>query len=320
MQLRGSDAAGRAGLRAAAELGSTAGSRRRRGRRAERRRAGPASRRRRSTSSSCIRRRSSARRAGTSRSTTPRPISSPTCSSCAARRRCSTAAAGSTRRAIGRRRSSRSWTARAAARRRCSSRTRMCERAFDYFIEHYNQGRPFILAGHSQGSVHVRTLLEKRITGTPLRERLVAAYPIGFSIDREAMAKAVPDVPVCESAEQIGCVVSWNAVGPDAAPWGDPRKNICVNPLTWRTDGAAADSLAEPRRRGLPGHVRGHARRREGRAAGVRRCQAGRGTRRRRRAMRRRHAAGQGDPFDRTTQRGRWGGTTTTSTTTTCST
>jgi hypothetical protein len=116
------------------------------------------------------------------------------------------------------------------------------ERAFDYFIEHYNQGRPFILAAHSQGSVHVRTLLEKRITGTTLRERLVAAYPIGFGIDREEMAKAVPDVPVCESAEQIGCVVTWNAVGPHASPWGDPRKNICVNPLTWRADGAAAEA------------------------------------------------------------------------------
>jgi hypothetical protein len=116
------------------------------------------------------------------------------------------------------------------------------ERAFDYFIEHYSQGRPFILAAHSQGSVHVRTLLEKRITGTPLHERLVAAYPIGFSIDREAMAKAVPDVPVCESAEQIGCVVTWNAVGPQADHWGDPSKNICVNPLTWRTDGATADA------------------------------------------------------------------------------
>jgi len=114
------------------------------------------------------------------------------------------------------------------------------ERAFDYFIEHYNQGRPFILASHSQGSVHVRTLLERRITGTALRERLVAAYPIGFGINREEMAKAVPDVPVCESAEQIGCVVTWNAVGPHAQAWGDTRKNICVNPLTWRADGAAA--------------------------------------------------------------------------------
>jgi hypothetical protein len=116
------------------------------------------------------------------------------------------------------------------------------ERAFDYFIEHYNHGRPFILAAHSQGSVHVRTLLEKRITGTALRERLVAAYPIGFGIDRDALAKVVPDVPVCESAEQSGCVVTWNAVGPHADKWSDSSKSICVNPLTWRTDGAAADA------------------------------------------------------------------------------
>ena len=116
------------------------------------------------------------------------------------------------------------------------------ERAFDYFIEHYNQGRPFILASHSQGSVHVRTLLEKRITGTALRERLVAAYPIGFGFDRDALAKSVPDVPVCESAEQLGCLVTWNAIGPEVRKWADSSKNICVNPLTWRTDGAAADA------------------------------------------------------------------------------
>jgi hypothetical protein len=116
------------------------------------------------------------------------------------------------------------------------------ERAFDYYIEHYNQGRPFILAAHSQGSVHVRTLLEKRITGTALRERLVAAYPIGFGIDRDELAKAVPDVPVCESAEQTGCLVTWNAAGPKADAWGDASKSICVNPLTWRTDGTAADA------------------------------------------------------------------------------
>jgi hypothetical protein len=116
------------------------------------------------------------------------------------------------------------------------------ERAFDYFIAHYNQGRPFILASHSQGSLHLRKLLEQRITGKPLRERLVAAYPIGFGIDRDELAKAVPDVPVCESAEQIGCVVTWNAVGPKVKKWTDSSKTICVNPLTWRTDGAPADA------------------------------------------------------------------------------
>jgi hypothetical protein len=114
------------------------------------------------------------------------------------------------------------------------------ERAFDHFLEHYSHGRPFVLASHSQGSVHLRTLLEKRITGTVLRERLVAAYPVGFGIDRELMAKAAPDVPVCTSAEQLGCAVTWNAVGPHASRFGDPGRNICVNPLTWRADGERA--------------------------------------------------------------------------------
>lgn len=118
------------------------------------------------------------------------------------------------------------------------------ERAFDYFLTHYSLGRPFLLAAHSQGSVHLRTLLEQRITGTSLRNRLVAAYPIGFGFDAEQLAQTVPDVPVCQNAEQTGCLVSWNAIGPEASVIGDARKNVCVNPLTWRTDGApASESL-----------------------------------------------------------------------------
>ncbi len=116
------------------------------------------------------------------------------------------------------------------------------ERAFDYFLANYSQDRPFVLAAHSQGAVHLRTLLEQRITGTPLRARLVAAYPIGFGFDADELAKSVPDVPVCQSAAQTGCMVSWNSIGPQASVFGDPRKNICVNPLTWAVDGAPADA------------------------------------------------------------------------------
>jgi hypothetical protein len=116
------------------------------------------------------------------------------------------------------------------------------ERAFDYFLEHYSQERPFVLAAHSQGSLHLRKLLEKRITGTSLRRRLVAAYPIGFGLDGEQLAKSMPDVPVCQSAEQTGCMVSWNTVGPKVRNYVETRNNICVNPLTWRTDGAPASA------------------------------------------------------------------------------
>jgi hypothetical protein len=114
------------------------------------------------------------------------------------------------------------------------------ERAFDYYLANFNQERPFILAGHSQGSVHIRRLLEKRITGTPLAHRLVAAYPIGGPINQVEYAKAVPDVPVCSTPDQTGCLVTWNSVGPNAASFGDPSQNVCVNPLSWRTDGKPA--------------------------------------------------------------------------------
>ncbi len=120
------------------------------------------------------------------------------------------------------------------------------ERAFDHFIEHFNGGRPFIVAGHSQGALHVRTLLEKRITGTALAARLVAAFPVGFAIDREEYARAVPDIPVCESAEQTGCTVTWNAVGPRVRRFADNSRSICVNPLSWKADGERADFALNP--------------------------------------------------------------------------
>ncbi|MET0533414.1 MAG: DUF3089 domain-containing protein [Steroidobacter sp.] len=116
------------------------------------------------------------------------------------------------------------------------------EHAFEYFLQYFSNGRPFILASHSQGSVHLRSLLEKKITGTSLRNRLVAAYAIGFSINAEELARSAPDVPVCQSAEQTGCIVSWNAVGPEVTKYIDTSKNICVNPLTWKADGEYADA------------------------------------------------------------------------------
>ncbi|HMN45905.1 MAG TPA: DUF3089 domain-containing protein [Povalibacter sp.] len=115
------------------------------------------------------------------------------------------------------------------------------ERAFDYFIEHYNQQRPFIVAGHSQGATHLRRLLERRITGTELVQRLVAAYPVGFTIDAEEYRKAVPDIPVCASPTQTACVATWNSVGPDVRPFEDTSGDLCVNPLSWSTDGERAD-------------------------------------------------------------------------------
>ena len=65
--------------------------------------------------------------------------------------------------------------------------------ALDYFFEHYNQGRPFILAGHFQGSVMLKiALLDYFMEHTEYLERMVAAYVIGFSITRDDLKKILP--------------------------------------------------------------------------------------------------------------------------------
>ncbi len=98
--------------------------------------------------------------------------------------------------------------------------------AFRFYIDHYNDGRPFILAGHSQGGFHLDKLLGDEIAGTPLQDKLVAAYPIGYYIDDSN------GIPVCQSAEQTGCQATWNTLSLEARS-GGPADSICVNPLNW---------------------------------------------------------------------------------------
>jgi len=113
-------------------------------------------------------------------------------------------------------------------------------RAFEHFLAHYSGDRPFIIASHSQGSVMAARLLREEVVGRPLQRRLVAAYVIG---GRVAVGE-IPGLPVCGAPDQTGCLVGWNTRsdtfvrGPLDFPPGAPR--VCVNPLSWRTDGAAA--------------------------------------------------------------------------------
>jgi hypothetical protein len=110
------------------------------------------------------------------------------------------------------------------------------EAAFDHYMAEYNEGRPFIVAGHSQGALLTRWLLERKITGTPLRERMVAAYPIGYPMSAAELARSMPDIPVCKSAVQTGCLVSWNTIGDGYHAFQPTEGMVCVNPLTWTND------------------------------------------------------------------------------------
>lgn len=108
--------------------------------------------------------------------------------------------------------------------------------AFRYFLDQRSNGRPFIIAGHSQGSFHADRLLKEEIAGTQLQQRLVAAYPVGFSIDGSN------GIDVCSSASQTGCQVSWNTNSVDAMVILAEPGDICVNPITWETTNDVASA------------------------------------------------------------------------------
>jgi len=141
-------------------------------------------------------------------------------------------------------------------------------RAFDHFLAKENNGRPFMVASHSQGSLHATRLLQERIIGNAdLRRRLVAAYVVGASLPERLEHTGLP---ACNNAQQTGCVVDWNSTtaGTPLAlgrgimmTYGEGRYQtvgkrtwLCVNPLTWTR---ASSAPASANRGALPAVAHG---------------------------------------------------------------
>ncbi len=113
------------------------------------------------------------------------------------------------------------------------------ERAFDYYLEHYNQGRPFFIASHSQGTTHAKELVKYLFDRYPeASQRLIAAYLVGNTVPASELSSVLD---VCADAEQTGCFLSWNAMvtGGDPSHWQEKGTPLCVNPLSWKYDSGA---------------------------------------------------------------------------------
>ncbi|MEH6558404.1 MAG: DUF3089 domain-containing protein [Oceanicoccus sp.] len=125
--------------------------------------------------------------------------------------------------------------------------------AFDEFLSQLNPDQAFILAGHSQGTLHSTRLLREKIAGTNLQERMVAAYLVGFSVTEEQLG----DVPVCATATDTGCAVGWNAMeGNSQGLFPQLETVICVNPLLWNESGEYADHTLNQGSIGYPSYSR----------------------------------------------------------------
>ncbi len=113
--------------------------------------------------------------------------------------------------------------------------------ALDYFFEHCNNGRPFIIAGHSQGSAMVKHVLKNYFSEHPdYYQRMVAAYQIGFSITKDEL-EAHPYLKFAEGESDTGVIISYNTEGPknveeNAHNVAVLPGGISINPLNWKRD------------------------------------------------------------------------------------
>lgn len=108
--------------------------------------------------------------------------------------------------------------------------------AFQYYIDHYNQGRPFILAGHSQGSNVLLFILSEIRDQPEVYNRMVAAYVIGFSVTREYLDQN-PPLTFASGPDDTGVIISYNteAKGVTESPVVRPGA-LAINPITWTLD------------------------------------------------------------------------------------
>lgn len=106
--------------------------------------------------------------------------------------------------------------------------------AFQYYLDHWNNGRPIIIASHSQGAMHAIRLLQEFFDSKLLQKKLVCAYIVGWQIKNEDFK----ELKVGETPDATGCFVGWRSYKKGESDFVVKRENgnsICVNPVSWNT-------------------------------------------------------------------------------------
>ncbi len=111
--------------------------------------------------------------------------------------------------------------------------------ALDYYFENYNNGKPFILAGHSQGSQILTMILSDYMKEHPEHyKNMIAAYVIGYSVTDKYLA-ANPHLKFAEGADDTGVIISYNTEGPANKDQHNAVVTdgaISINPINWKKD------------------------------------------------------------------------------------
>lgn len=109
--------------------------------------------------------------------------------------------------------------------------------AVDYYFKNLNGGRPFILAGHSQGSIMQSFVLAEYMKAHPeYLKRMIAAYVIGYSITEDYL-KANPHLKFATGESDTGVIISYNTEGAgNGSNVVVLPGAISINPLNWKLD------------------------------------------------------------------------------------
>ncbi|MBL6877015.1 DUF3089 domain-containing protein [Flavobacteriaceae bacterium] len=106
--------------------------------------------------------------------------------------------------------------------------------AFSYYLENFNNDKPFIIASHSQGTVHAKRLISEFIDGKELQKKLIAAYLVGIKVFEDEFKNIKP----MNSPDETGGFVTWNTFKLNKYPRKDNYENwfkggVTTNPITW---------------------------------------------------------------------------------------
>jgi hypothetical protein len=109
------------------------------------------------------------------------------------------------------------------------------KRAFEYYLRHFNNRKPIIIASHSQGSLHAKKLIQEFFDNKPLQSKLIAAYLVGVKI-KNSMFKKIKEL---KTPDATGGFVSWNTYKKNKLPkryeqWY--KGGVTTNPITWNKE------------------------------------------------------------------------------------
>ena len=118
--------------------------------------------------------------------------------------------------------------------------------AFFNFIDHRNDGRPFFIVGHSQGSQLIKRLLSELNEFPDVTQHLIAVYSLGdaFSPLSQEYVDSITYLDICKTPTATRCLIHWETIGDGGGQLIIPlsRDSVCVNPLSWSYD----DRYASP--------------------------------------------------------------------------